>query len=210
MAVDWMLRGPELVSCNCAWGCPCQFNSLPTYGDCRATAAMHIDEGYFGEVRLDGLRWACTVAWPGAIHEGGGEILPIVDERADEAQRNALLTIMSGEETVPGATFFNVFMSMIDTVHDPKFLPIEFSLDVDNRVGRFSVPGIVDASVEPILNPITKQPHRARINLPQGFEYRTAEMASGTVSAQAPVALDWAGRHCHVTDLHITGTGPVG
>lgn len=39
--VDWMLKGPELTPCNCAWGCPCQFNSLPTNGNCRAAVAMH-------------------------------------------------------------------------------------------------------------------------------------------------------------------------
>ena len=29
---DWMIRGPEIASCNCSYGCPCQFNALPTDG----------------------------------------------------------------------------------------------------------------------------------------------------------------------------------
>ena len=79
---EWMLRGPEIASCNCAYGCPCQFNALPTEGDCRAAVGMHIDKGHYGKVKLDGLNIAATAAWPGPIHLGHGEILPIVDERA--------------------------------------------------------------------------------------------------------------------------------
>ncbi len=30
--VDWRLKGPEVAACNCSWGCPCQFNGLPTLG----------------------------------------------------------------------------------------------------------------------------------------------------------------------------------
>jgi len=62
--VQWMIRGPEIATCNCSYGCPCQFNALPTNGDCRAAVAMQIEEGFFGEVRLDGLRWAAVAAWP--------------------------------------------------------------------------------------------------------------------------------------------------
>ena len=70
--IDWMLRGPEIATCNCAYGCPCQFNALPTSGNCTASVAMRIDKGHFGDVRLDGLHWAGIFAWPGAVHEGRG------------------------------------------------------------------------------------------------------------------------------------------
>ena len=96
---EWMISGPEISSCNCAYGCPCQFNALPTDGTCRAAVGMQITKGHYGKVKLDGLRWAATAAWPGPIHMGHGEILPIVDERATPEQREALLKIMSGQDT---------------------------------------------------------------------------------------------------------------
>jgi hypothetical protein len=207
--VDWMIRGPELVTCNCSWGCPCQFNALPTRGSCRAALAMRIDEGHFGEVRLDGLKWCAMAAWPGAIHEGHGEILPIVDDRASEAQREALLEIMSGKETVPGATFFNVFMSMIDTVHPPLFKSIDFNADVGSAMGTFAVKGVVEAKVEPIRNPTTGKQHFAKVTLPHGFEYTEAEFASSTTKGLGAIPLDWSERHAHVAMLHLTGNGPV-
>src|SRR5205823_6229252 len=209
MAIEWMIRGPEVATCNCAFGCPCQFNALPTSGNCRAAVAMRIDEGYFGKVKLDGLHWAATAAWPGPIHEGHGAIQLIVDERASPEQREAVLKILSGEETEPGATFFQVFMSVVDTVHEPIFKTIEFDANVANATGRFSVPGIVEARAEPIRNPVTGEPHFAKLSLRKGFEFLEAEFASSTTQASAPIALDWAGRHAHLAMLHLTGKGVV-
>ena len=70
--IDWSIKGPHFVNCNCDYGCPCQFNALPTYRTCLAVVAWQIDEGHFGDVRLDGLCAINTYAWPGAVHEGDG------------------------------------------------------------------------------------------------------------------------------------------
>lgn len=207
--IDWMIRGPEIATCNCAYGCPCQFNALPTDGKCTASVAMRIDKGHFGDVRLDGLHWAGIFAWPGPIHEGRGKAQPIVDERADPKQREALLAIMSGQESQPGATYFQVFSSMIDKVYEPMFKPIAFTADIDAATGHFTVDGVVDAKAEPIRNPMTGQPHRPKLSLRNGFEFLAAEFASSTTRTHGPIALNWAGRHAHLTLIHITGEGLV-
>jgi hypothetical protein len=206
---DWMIRGPEIATCNCSYGCPCQFNALPTNGDCRAAVGMHIDKGHHGKVKLDGLNWVATAAWPGPIHMGRGEIQPIVDERATEQQREALLKIMSGQDTEPGATFFNVFVSMCDKVHAPMFKKIEFKSDMKTCEGHFSVPGVVEARTEAIRNPVTGNPHHAKVSLRAGFEFTEAEYASSSVKSAGPIALDTAGKHAHLAMLHLTGKGVV-
>ena len=206
---DWMISGPSISSCNCAYGCPCQFNALPTDGTCRAAVGMQIEKGHYGKVKLDGLRIGATAAWPGPIHMGHGEILPIVDERATPEQREALLKIMSGQDTEPGATFFNVYVSMCDKVHEPMFKPIEFNVNLKTCEGHFNVPGVVDVKTEAILNPMTKKPHHAKVSLRQGFEYTEAEYASGTVTSKGPIALATVGRHAHLAQLHLTGQGVV-
>ncbi|MDX1430134.1 MAG: DUF1326 domain-containing protein, partial [Rhodothermales bacterium] len=53
--IEWEVKGPHFANCNCDYGCPCQFNALPTHGDCRAVVVWRIDEGHYGDVRLDGL-----------------------------------------------------------------------------------------------------------------------------------------------------------
>jgi hypothetical protein len=205
--VDWRIRGAEITNCNCDWGCPCQFNALPTHGDCRAVAAIRIDEGHFGDVPLSGLHTIGMFAWPGPIHEGKGEAFMVIDERANEEQRNALLTILNGGETEPGATIFSVFASVIDTVHEPAFLPIEFEADMERRLGRVSVEGMLDTRVEPIRNPVTGAEHRARVSLPDGFEYKEAEYASGDTDASGPVKLGWRSRHAHIAMLDLSTSG---
>ena len=208
--IDWMIKGPEISTCNCDWGCPCQFNALPTHGDCRAGAAMRIDEGYVGDVRLDGLTWIGMFAWPKAIHEGNGEGFAVIDENASDAQFDALLAILSGETSEPGATMFSVFATTLTKMHPPVRAPIEFEVDYDNWTGRFSAPELISADASPIANPITGETHRARVTLPEGFEYREAEFVSSRTRATGPVALEWQGGHAHIAMLHMTPSGPVG
>lgn len=206
---EWMIRGPEITTCNCAFGCPCQFNALPTNGNCRAAVGMHIEKGHYGKVKLDGLNWAFTAAWPGPIHLGHGEFLPIVDERADAAQREALHKIICGRDTEPGATFFNVFNSMCDKVHEPMFKKIEFRSDMKSCEGHFSVPGVVEVRTEAIRNPVTGKPHHPKVSLRAGFEYSEAEYANGTAKSAGPIVLDTKGNHAHLAMLHLTGKGVV-
>lgn len=208
-AVKWTIKGREFIHCSCAYGCPCQFNARPTTGYCHAVGGIEIEEGSHGKTRLDGLRMAIVVAWPGAIHEGKGHVVPIVDERATPEQREALLRIMSGEDTEPGATFFQVFSMTYEKVHDPVFARIDFEVDVDGRTARLKVPGVIDARGEPILNPVTNQPHRARINLPNGFEYTVAEVGRGWGKAFGAIELDLQDSHAHFAPLHMTGSGVV-
>lgn len=205
----WTIKGKEFVHCNCAYGCPCQFNAMPTQGHCQAVAAIDIEQGHHEETDLSGLRIGLIVAWPGAIHEGRGEAVPIVDERADPRQREALLRIMSGLDTVPGATFFQVFSTTFDRVHDPVFVPIDLRVDIDGRSARLSVPGWIDARGEPIVNPVTGEEHRARITLPQGFEYDVCEVGRGWARTQGPVDVQLSDSHAQFARLHLTESGVV-
>jgi hypothetical protein len=207
--IKWTLKGREFVHCNCAYGCPCQFNALPTHGDCRAVAAIEIDEGHHGDTKLDGLRMAAILSWPGPIHEGSGQVVPIIDERASPEQREALLRIMSGEDTAPGATFFQVFSTTYETVHEPVFARIDFELDVDGRVAKLVVPDVVEARGEPIRNAVTGEEHRARINLPQGFEYDIAEIGRGWAETQGALRISLADSHAQFAHLHMTESGVV-
>lgn len=206
---DWRIRGPEISTCNCNWGCPCQFNAPPTHGHCRAGVAMRIDEGHFDGVRLGGLRWAAMLAWPRALHEGNGEALLFVDEHADEAQRQAILRILSGETSKPGATVFGVLAATLTKQYDPVFAPIHFEVDYDNWTGRFSVPGYIDAHAAPITNPVTGESHRARVVLPAGFEYREAEFVSSRTKGWGAIPLEWVEGHGHICMIHMTADGPV-
>ncbi len=53
--VEWEIKAREFANCNCAYGCPCQFNALPTHGHCMAVVGYQIDERHFGGIPLNGL-----------------------------------------------------------------------------------------------------------------------------------------------------------
>lgn len=205
--VDWRIRGQEFINCNCDFGCPCQFNGKPTHGDCQAFGAFQIDEGYFGDTRLDGLKFAVTFKWPGAIHEGNGDAQAFIDEGADGAQREALMAILSGETSEPGATFFNVFASTLTHMHDPVYCGIDIEGDVEARTAKVRVGDMIEFQGQPIINPVTGLEHRARIDLPNGFEYAVAEVASGHTDARAAIPLHLDATHSHMSHLDI---GPNG
>lgn len=207
--IGWEIKGRHYVNCNCAYGCPCQFNALPTYGGCHAVGAFLVTEGHFGDTDLAGIKAVALLHWPGAIHEGNGSVEAIVDEGASDAQREAMLKIMTGQETEPMATMFSVFASTVTTVHEPRFLPIDFEVDVENRTARLDVPGIVESVGQPIRNPVTGDIHRAQISLPHGFEYETAEIGAGRTKATGAVRLDIADGHGHFARLHLSNSGPV-
>ena len=210
--VSWEINGTEFGNCNCDYGCPCQFMGRPSSvnGDCRYAMFTQIDEGQYADVRLDGRRFVWMGGWPGAVHEGFGECIPIVDSDADEAQRDAVLQIMSGETSEPGATVFNVFAATFEKVHEPVIAPIEFFVDMENWTGKFNIPGYVDAFASPITNPITGESHRARVVLPEGFEYREAEFVSSRAHSNSAIPLEWGEGHGHIAILHMTPSGPVG
>jgi hypothetical protein len=179
---NWMIKGPKIGACSCDYGCPCEFNGRPTHGSCEGLEAMRIDEGWFEGTRLDGLLFAARFHWPGAVHEGKGTVQGAISAHADEAQREALMNILGGEEQVE-TTVFNIYGSTIETELDPVFADIEFECDIEARTGRFHVPGMMELGIEPILNPVTGRPHRAQIRLPEGFEFREAEMGSATFTS---------------------------
>ena len=207
---EWYVKAKEFGNCNCSYGCPCQFNGLPTHGDCMAAVGYQIDDGKYGDVKLSGLRAAAIYKWPAAVHQGNGIMQLIIDERADDKQRDALVKIMSGKDTKDMATVWWVYSAMCPTKLEPLFKPIEFTVDVDGRHARLLVPGILDTLGEPIRNPVTGAEHRARIDLPHGFEYRLGEIGSGTTKATGAIKLDLQKTWGIFANIHLSHAGVVG
>ncbi len=209
MAIQWMMRGVEYGNCNCAWGCPCQFNSPSTHGSCEAIVGGHIEEGHFGDIKLDGLDWAMVVWWPGEIAEGNGKQQVIISDRADDAQRDALRRILHGDDTTPGATHFFVYNSTMAEVLETLYEPIEVEIDVEARSARLNIPGLVESTGSPIIDEHSGTEKRARINLPNGFEYTVAEMGTGTSKVRTGIELDLSDSYGQFNILHMNQDGVI-
>ena len=170
----------------------------------------HIEEGNFNDTNLDGLDWAVLMSWPGEVVEGNGTQQVIIDERADPTQREALRKILHGESTTPGATHFFVYNSMMSTVLDTLYAPIELSIDVDQRMASITIEGLVESRGTPLPKPLSQAlPNKIRLNTPDGPRYIYAEMGNGNTTARAGIELDFKDSYCQFNVLHMNQNGLI-
>src|SRR5687768_14487158 len=113
---NWRLVGDEVAACNCDWGCPCQFNALPTHGRCDGVGGYFVREGHYGSVSLDGVRFAELYWFPGAVHEGNGTTQLILDEAMTREQGDAIIAITSGKD---GGNPFEIFSAVCPNKLEP-------------------------------------------------------------------------------------------
>lgn len=205
---NWRLEGEWIKNCNCAFGCPCDFNARPTNGFCKGLVGMRVTKGSYEDVSLDGLSFFVTVDFPGALHEGNGQAQPIIDERATPAQREALFNILSGQNSAEG-TLFNIFSLIVTKMHDPIFAPIAFEFDKKARTARVRIPGVLETEVEPIKNPVTGQPHRIQVVMPEGFEHLEGEVASANIRSSGAIKFQTQGTHSTLANVTQTPQGVV-
>lgn len=211
MADTWSIEGAWFKNCNCDPGCPCDFNQAPTTGQCEGIIGMRIDKGHFGDVTLDGLKFAGAAWWPGRLDEGNGHILPIVDETANDAQRGALLTIMSGQA---GGTMFEIFAAVCPHVREPVFAPIDFEFDIDSRGGRLKAGEVIDTEVQTLRAIGSDEPYRIIVKIPGGFEYtgdnEDAETAlTKSLTVRGGGELDYEHSNTHSSMAFVKHQGQV-
>ena len=131
----WRVEGEYMETCNCTLLCPCITSNLaarPTEGDCKAALAMRIDQGEKDGVRLDGLSFIVMLHAPGAMGEGNMTVGLIVDERASDAQVEAIGAIATGSAGGPMAAL----APLVGRVAGIERRPIEFTVDGLSRSVR--------------------------------------------------------------------------
>jgi hypothetical protein len=164
-------------TCNCDFGCPCNFSGFPTYGFCRALTLYHIREGNYGDVNLDNLDVVYAASWPKAIHDGNGTMQLFITIEASEEQRKALVSIFSGEAKGEGP--FALFASTMKYILDPQFVEVKSKLD--GKKSSFSVPGMIEVAIESFKNPVTGAEQETKIQIPNGFIFKLADAAKTSI-----------------------------
>jgi len=205
---DWKFRAEYVKNCSCAFGCPCDFWAPPTLHKCEGMCAFNILSGHFDSTDLAGVRFVAVYHWPGPLHEGNGTFQSYVSANASEAQRTAMLTIASGKA---GGPWFELLASVVSKIHKPRFLPIEFSFDLEQRRARVKIEGEMETVSEPIPNVATGDTHRIRIKMPKGMEYDEPEIANASLLwAKGPINFDYRkGVHSSLAVVEHTQSGLV-
>lgn len=143
-AKHWSLQGGYFETCNCVTSCPCIWLQPPSEGNCKLLVAWHIESGHLDDQSLDGLNVALACYSPGTMKEGNWEAALYVDERADDAQLNAITQIFSGQQGGHPA----ILMSFVSKVLGIKKVRIDYQEQGNKR--QLSIPGIAQAEIESI------------------------------------------------------------
>lgn len=174
MAKSWRLQGQVLVACNCDWGCPCNFNARPTTGKCEGGWTWHVESGSYDDISLDGLNFSVYANWPGAIHEGNGEALILIDERANAQQRAAIQELLGGQIGGP----WGILGWTWPTVHGPFDSSYELTFDGVNT--RMKCGSYVEVEGGPIRNPVTGAEAHPGVTLPEGLIFKRGDLGATT------------------------------
>ena len=210
MTDQWLFKSETYDNCNCAVNCGCQFNLPSTHGYCQSAFVGYIVEGHFNDTPLAGLNWAVLYKWPGEIAEGNGKRQIVVDERADDAQRAALVTIISGEAGGPLSNFFSVFASTCSELCETLFLPISLEANWELRTARVEIPGIMTSNGRPIVNEFDGQPfHVALARASGSFEFTYAEIGLGSTSVTGDMEMSFEDSWAHYCIHHFNQDGLV-
>jgi hypothetical protein len=169
MKTSWSIEADYFQACNCDYGCPCEFSAPPTTGFCEGVGAWKINRGKYAEVTLDGLGFGFAAKWPKAIHEGNGTVCLLIDERATAEQRNALIQIGSGQA---GGLPFEILATTFSKLLDPLFVPFHF--EINGTESKFRMGDAVVVGLQPIKNPVTKEPESVTIIHSTGFVFKEA------------------------------------
>jgi len=159
----YRLKAHYLETCNCDPGCNCNFGGFPDHGSCQAIVAFDVIEGNFGDVDMAGVRAVVAVKWPKAIHEGDGQAAEFVHETASPEQVQSLVAILTGQA---GGMPWEVLGPTITSLVGPELKPIQ--MKVDGRNSSVSIPGILEAKLTPLKNPVTGEENEVHIVFPKG------------------------------------------
>jgi hypothetical protein len=172
----WRIRGDWFDVCKCTIPCPCTFGQAPSEGDCEGILAWHINEGNFGDTRLDDLNVVGLGYFEGNVWAGATKVTMgmYMDERADERQREGLQVIFSGQ----GGGWPGEFASLIEEVRGIEYAPINFEIDADLAYWAVEVPGKATGRAEALTGPTTPPGQRVQVHNPPGAEVGPGQVAT--------------------------------
>jgi hypothetical protein len=147
----WQISGDYFETCNCDYLCPCITTNLagqPTKGHCDVAMVFHIDQGQYGNIRLDGLSFAVLAHAPDVMGKGNWSVGLITDDRATPDQQQALIAIASGQAGGPTAALAPLLGQFLGA----EAKPIHFQKHGLSR--SVSIPGILDQACEGVPSPV--------------------------------------------------------
>ncbi len=184
----WHLSGEFCETCSCFYICSCSTSNFvlpPNKDHCFGALFFHIDRGAFGPMALDDLGIALVVFTPqGPMLTAPWSAGLILDERAADAQREALTKIFSGQAGGPLAALAPLITNFLGV----EARPIHYEKSGLHR--SVSIPSALDYAVEGFANPLQEGEHLC-IDDPLHPGNPRLALARSTRSHLHAFGLDW-------------------
>jgi hypothetical protein len=141
------------------------------------------------------------VNWPGAIHEGNGVALTLIDDRADQRQREAIATLMKGEVGGPWGTLAWTW----PTVHGPKL--VRYDVELNGVTARIRAGTSMLVESVAIKNPVTGAEVHPGVVLPEGIIVKRADLGCSSVfRVTDEIDMDHSGQYTAVGPFEYAGS----
>lgn len=201
----WHAEGDWFDVCRCNVPCPCSWAQPPDDDYCEGVLVWHIREGKYGDIDLDGLNVVALGTFRGNVWAGEHtepKIGVLLDERADEGQREALQMIFGGEAGGWPARFSEIFGAEMVGL---DFAPITVDIADDLSAWSARVPGKVSAAARALSGPTSEGGRPPQmVNLP-GSETGPGQIGTQGKATSDEVdafVFDW--KHEGKSSKHIT------
>jgi len=136
--MGFWIEGAYFDECSCTVSCPCIFLNEATEDFCDNFFAWHIVRGELDGVELADLNVAMAVHSGKQMQDGNWRVALYLDERANEAQTNALQAIFGGQ----AGGLFETLAPLIGEV--AGVFPAAITFDKSNGGRALHIEGVLD------------------------------------------------------------------
>jgi hypothetical protein len=198
----YRIRAESVESCSCRHGCNCQFEGYPTEGKCEFIIGYDIRDGRVGDVSLDGVKLVVAAKYPKAIHEGNAHVVLFIDDKASDAQVEALVSVLSGQL---GGMPWEALAGTIGKLEGPVRKPIDIKPAAERS--SVTVPGAVEVQFTPIKDIVSGEEKQVEISYPKGGFFWNRGRVCTTQAMHAEhgdFALNWPGKYGCAAEVNWT------
>ena len=153
-APEWKLEGTRIIGCCCLAPCPCRINKPPTHcHGCDGVVVVHIERGYVGPVKMDGLDYAMVGRSFGEQSAGNWGYVYV----SDKATKEQVVTLQGMlEEELKGMGSKSQYL--VGKFAGLRQVPVVYKASPDHREISGTIPGILEFKTRSIVLPGHTEP----------------------------------------------------
>lgn len=196
----YRVKAHSIEACNCQHGCNCQFAGYPNEGKCEFIIGYEVQNGSVGDVSLDGVKFAVVCKYPNAIHEGHGQVVLFVDDKASAEQAGAVASILSGKL---GGMPWEAIAGTVERFEGPIRRPVQIKAAGEKSEVR--VPGAVEMRLTPLRDVVTGAEKEVHVVYPKGgFFWDDGRVATTSVmrAEYGDLKIEWPDRYACAAEVN--------